>query len=96
MIDLPRNIRDQFVSMKQHLLGDISKRNDYSPLHYTPKIRRLELLSTIKLFRDLSMSRNGQHKLFTIMLYKALDYNKYNVRGYSTWSTYHSLSLVKV
>ena len=83
-INLPQNIRDQFVGMKQHLLGDISKRNDYSPLHYPPNVRRLELLSTDKLFRDLSMSGNAQDKLFTSMLREALDIDYYTVCGYLT------------
>ena len=95
-IDLPQSIRDQFVSMNHNLLRDISNRNDYSPLHYPPNVRRLELLSTYKLFRDLSRSRNAQDKLFTIMLCDALYIDYYTIRGYLTWSTYHSLSCPSV
>ena len=71
-IDLPQNIRDQFIVMKQKLERDIIKRNDTTPQYHNPNIRRLELVTTGKLFRDLSISNNEQDKLFTTMLNEVL------------------------
>ena len=91
-IDLPQNIRDQFVVMKQKLKIDIIKRNHTTPQYHNPNIRRLELVTTGKLFRDLSISNNEQDKLFTTILNEALELDNYTIRGYLTWPIYHFLN----
>ena len=93
---MPQNIRDQFAVMKQKLERNIIKRNDTTPQYHNPNVRKLELVTTDKLFRDLSISNNEQDKLFTTMINEVLDLDNYTVCGYLTWSTYHFLNCLSV
>ena len=90
-IDLPQNIRDEFVAIKKNIDRNIIKRNETTLQDNNPNIRRLELVTTGKLFHEISASNNQQDTFFMTSLNKSLFLDNDTVRGYLTWSTYHFL-----